>query len=194
MDFEELREQSALEDDILSENEKSHLLRAIKSVVASAGIAVVIFLIVTMIYRPAVTKGGSMEPTLLDEDRCMIQVLNYTPRRGDIVVTENPQYSDKYIVKRIIAIEGDILDIDADTGDVLINGKIIDEPYIKEQTISAGNIEYPVLVPDGMVFLMGDNRNNSTDSRQEDTGMIKYENIVGKLVFRFYPFDRITWL
>ncbi len=194
MDFEEIRDEYAADDDIISDEDKLTLVGVIRYLVLYVAIAALIFSVLTMLFRPAVTQGSSMEPTLLEGDQCLIMIFNYTPKRGDIAVMENPQIDGKYIVKRIIALAGDVLDIDPVTGAVIINGVLQEESYIKESTNTIYDSEFPLEIPEGTVFVMGDNRNNSIDSRTIASGPIQESALVGKVVFRFHPYDRISLL
>ena len=129
-----------------------------------------------------------MLPTLQDKERLVVTKLFYEPDREDIVVVKSRELG-KFIIKRVIAIPGDELDIRPQTGQVFLNGKELNEPYILERLHSGGHIhDYPITVPEDYVFVMGDNRNNSHDSRS--LGLIRYEDVVGKASFRIMPFSR----
>ena len=104
------------------------------------------------------------------------------------------EFLEEPIVKRVIATEGQTVDIDFDTGEVSVDSKVLDEPYISTPTQRDEGVSFPVTVPEGMAFVMGDNRMNSTDSRSEKIGMIDTRYILGKAVFRIYPFDRIGFI
>ena len=121
----------------------------------------------------------------------MVSNLAYTPERGDVVVLRKEGfYRDQPIVKRIIATGGDTVDIDPVTGDVIVNGETLDEPYINEMidTIEhMGDLTYPQTVPEGCVFVMGDNRNASTDSRDSRLGMVDERYILGHVLSVVFP-------
>jgi len=108
-----------------------------------------------------------------------------------VVVVDSYINYGKPLVKRVIAKGGDTVDIDVEQGLVYVNGEALDEPYVPEGTLSTGNVEFPLTVPEGTLFLMGDNRQHSTDSRSSDVGFIDERDILGKVVLRIYPFNKI---
>ena len=130
--------------------------------------------------------GDSMLNTLHDNDIVVMSNLMYTPKYGDIVIIETDVFN-KPLVKRVIATEGQTIDIDFTTGDVMIDGKIIMEDYIRQPTRRQLDFVGPVTVPAGSVFVMGDNRNESDDSRDADIGMIDTRNVLGKVLFLIIP-------
>ncbi len=151
---------------------------------------VLVLLMMTFFFRQVTVKGPSMNDTLKDQDRLIISCFLYTPQPGDVVVISHGEsYSDP-IIKRVIATAGQSLSIDYTTGEVRVDGVLIDEPYIKGRTVLLSNpLEIPEVIPEGYVFVMGDNRENSLDSRSTKIGLIPVENIMGKAVLRLYPFD-----
>ncbi len=140
----------------------------------------------TFLFRNASVIGDSMVPTLQDGDRLVLldRVSDY--RYGDIVVID--RYVDKPLIKRIIAVEGDRLDIC--DGRVYVNGNMLTEPYIQGETVLR-DFEGPTTVPEGKVFVMGDNRSVSLDSRSVSVGFISKKDIVGKAFFRIWPWRDI---
>lgn len=152
----------------------------------------VMLLIFTFIARPATVDGESMLPTLRNGERLVISNLFYKPAPGDIVVLcgEADREEGRNLIKRIIAVGGQTIDIDFETGEVTVDGEVLDEPYILERTHLDEGTEFPLTVPEGEVFVMGDNRNASRDSRSLSVGTVKEEYIVGRVLFRFFPFDR----
>ena len=121
----------------------------------------------------------------------VVQSTFYNPQRGDVVVVDSFINYGKPLVKRVIAKGGDTVDINVEQGLVYVNGEALDEPYVPEGTLSTGNMEFPLTVPEGTLFLMGDNRQHSTDSRSSDVGFIDERDILGKVVLRIYPFNKI---
>lgn len=151
---------------------------------------VVFFILFTFVFSFSTVKETSMLPTLFDNDKVIIWELMYNPKFQDVVVVTQPNHRNHMLVKRVIATEGQTLDIDPISHKVLIDGKEISEPYIYEPTIMRGNMEYPLTVPKGKVFVMGDNRNDSLDSRSKDIGFVDEQYIRGRVVFRLFPFKR----
>ncbi len=158
--------------------------------------ASVILILFTFVIRPTVVEGPSMEDTLIAKDYLLVTDLAYTPTQGDIVVVHNVGlylYNDP-IVKRVIATGGQTVDIDFSTWTVTVDGEALDEPYMKltSDYLRTSDWDFPITVPEGYIFVMGDNRNHSADSRSKDIGMIDTRCVVGKAVMRVLPFDRFT--
>lgn len=150
---------------------------------------VIIFVVFTFICRPTSVVGGSMEPTLHNGD-WLITTRQSDYKRGDIVIITQPNVHNEPLVKRVIATEGQTIDINFASGQVMVNGKEIDEPYIKELTHNSYDVKFPLVVEKGKVFVMGDNRNHSSDSRDSGVGQIDVRYILGKAKFRLLPFGK----
>lgn len=157
--------------------------------------AVLIFFVVifTFFVRLIGVDGTSMYPTLQDRSIMLVSNLGYTPEKGDIVVLRKEGfYSDQPIVKRVIATGGDTIDIDPVTGDVIVNGEVLDEPYILEKINTLermGDLTYPQTVPEGCIYVLGDNRNGSTDSRWSSLGMVDERYVLGHVLSVVFPFS-----
>lgn len=149
-----------------------------------AVVAVVILL--TFCFRLIDVDGRSMEPTLINTDKVIVTNLFYTPNNGDVVVISHGEKYDKPLIKRVIATEGQTLDIDFENYKIYVDGVLIDEPYIQGETIE-GNADIPDVVPEGKVFVLGDNRPVSLDSRSREVGLIDEESIIGKAQFVIIP-------
>lgn len=156
--------------------------------------AIVICSFVTMFIMFFTVSGDSMLPTLNNGDRLFVSKFMYTPKKGDIVTINTMDSLDKNIIKRIIATSGDSFEINYDTHEIYVNGKLLYEPYIYEPTALRGDWKIPVIIPNGYVVVMGDNRNHSFDSRFKDVGLIKISQLYGKAFMVFWPFDRIRTL
>lgn len=158
--------------------------------------ASVIMILFSFFVHPTVVEGESMENTLLGGDYLLVSDIAYTPQAGDIVVVHNVglRHYNKPIVKRVIATAGQTVDIDFSTWTLTVDGVVIDEPYIKlttDQQITS-DWTYPMQIPEGHIFVMGDNRNHSADSRCRDIGLIDERCVVGKAFVRVFPLSRFT--
>lgn len=151
------------------------------------GAIIVVFLIFAFVFRVLGVDGDSMVPTLNDGDWVAISGITTNVERGDIVVVTQPWERNVPIIKRVIAVGGDTVDIDFENGRVYVNGTEIYEPYINEPTMVSYDVEFPVTVDEGKVFVMGDNRNISLDSRSSKIGFIDENYILGKALVRLYP-------
>lgn len=190
MDFEELREAEAAHEDVLKPGERRSLLRWILFFLVTVTVTLLLLVGVTFFLRPTLTHGYSMDPTLTHGDRGLAWVWNYTPAYGDVVVIQDTHVDDKYIVKRVIGLPGDVIDIDYAAGVVYRNGQPLEEPYASTPTTFRGDMPLPLTVPENRVFVLGDNRNNSTDSRTRYVGLIDQQRLMGRMVWRFYPWDK----
>lgn len=133
-------------------------------------------------------KGTSMYPTLNNQDKMLVSDVFYRPKAGDIVVFKKDQYDpDKALVKRVIATEGQEINIDFDKGIVYVDGEPLEEDYINELTTTKLDFIGPQTVPEGCVFVMGDNRNMSIDSRKSEIGMVDNRLIIGKVYCVIFP-------
>ena len=167
-------------------------------VVITAVISVVI--IFTLFFRVATIDGPSMKETLHHGDKVIITNFAYTPKNGDIVVIsrnynnsiEDVNASQMPIIKRVIATEGQTVDINFEKGIVYVDGKALDEPYTSSPTTRQFDVEFPITVSPGCIFVLGDNRNDSLDSRDSSIGldgMIDERYVLGKAIYRIFPFD-----
>ena len=159
----------------------------IQSLISALLICVLVFVFVLRIMD---VKGSSMVPTLHNGDRVLVSGLFYEPARGDIVVFKKDGYDDnKALVKRVIAVAGDVVNIDFERGIVYVNGDAVEEDYIDVLTTTKLDFIGPQTVPDSCLFVMGDNRNASTDSRDKRIGMVDKRLVIGKVLLVVYPFE-----
>ena len=164
---------------------------------ALVGVVLAVVLLFTFAVRVVLVSGPSMRETLQDQD-CLL-VLNAPLcggfETGDIVIIQRDDFRDgEPIVKRIVATEGQTVDIDFDAGTVYVDGQLLEETYIREPTHLEEGLEFPVTVPVGCVFVLGDNRGHSIDSRFQSVGMVDQRNILGKVVFNIYPFSNLGFV
>lgn len=148
---------------------------------------VIIFVIFTFGFRLVGVNGTSMNPTLQHGDWLTVNAVPTKVEKGDIVVITQPNYLNEPIIKRVIAKGGDTVDIDFIEHTVKVNDLVLYEPYIAEPTANMGDYVYPMTVPEGCVFVMGDNRNDSLDSRFKSIGFIDERYILGKVGIRLFP-------
>jgi len=134
----------------------------------------------------------SMTPTLVEGDRMIVQHMFYTPERGDVVIFSRQGLRDGVaMVKRVIAVGGDVIYIDVEAGRVYVNDAPLDEPYIYEAMWWTGDMIYPYTVAEGRVFLVGDNRNRSLDSRSTEVGTVDEREILGRVIAVVFPLNRM---
>lgn len=172
-------------------NLKVELWEWMEAVVVSFVILIFIF---AFFFRIVGISGSSMETTLMNENKVIVMSMFYTPAAGDVVVINQPNEFGKPIIKRIIAMENQTVDINFETGDVYVDDQKLEEPYISSPTTVSEGVDFPVTVPEGKVFVMGDNRQDSLDSRSEKIGMIDTRYILGKAVLRIFPLDSIGFI
>ena len=189
------REQSFVEYPSLEEMEqeiarlkyKKSYGGALRSTVYSLAVVAAIAILVATLWMPVLQiTGASMEPTL-EDGQFVVALKNDEFEAGDITAF---YYNNKILIKRVIAHQGDWVNIDVD-GNVFVNGVLLEESYIKEKAMGECNIELPYQVPDGKVFVMGDDRAISLDSRTTAVGCISKEQILGQVVFRCWPLNTV---
>ena len=149
-----------------------------------------VVLLFSLCFRVVVVSGPSMNDTLVDGDWLLLAgtIFYGNPQYGDVIVASKDSFDDgKPIIKRVIALEGQTVDIDFAQGIVYVDGEALVEPYISTPTIVDEGMEFPLVVSEGCVFVMGDNRMNSKDSRSTQIGLIDKREILGKAIFLFIP-------
>ncbi len=173
------------------QNEEKTLGRGIyewvQALVCSVLAAVLLF---TFAARVVGVSGGSMRNTLQNGDMLLVvnSLLCGDYKRGDIVIAAKSTFENgEPIVKRVIAVEGETVDIDFNAGIVYVDGEALNEPYIREATHLAEGTSFPLTVPEGCVFIMGDNRNDSRDSREPDLGAVDTRCLIGRAVALLVP-------
>jgi len=176
-----------LEVELKREKYKRRYNTVLRSTIYTLITVAAIAILVATLWLPVLqVYGSSMTPTLQDGEIIFtVKTSKFEP--GDVVAF---YYNNKILVKRVIASSGQWLDIDKD-GTVYINEKELDEPYVTDKTLGDCDIDLPYQVPDGRIFVMGDHRSTSIDSRTKAIGCVAQEQIVGKIVFRIWPLNRM---
>lgn len=169
------------------QSNKQNLISCLHDIVALVAGAILLF---SLCFRVVVVSGPSMKNTLLDGDVLLLlsNVFYTQPKQGDIIVASKDSYDNGTpIIKRVIAVEGQTVDIDFEQGVVYVDGTALVEPYIRSATTRDEGVVFPITVSEGCVFVLGDNRGNSMDSRSYEIGLIDRREILGKAIFLAIP-------
>ena len=187
---EETAEQEALSP---AERSRRELYDWIESLMVALIFCVILF---SFILRLINVSGPSMNPTLYEGNKMLVSDLFYKPKAGDVVVFKNvdDNNEEKALVKRVIATEGQEVNIDFEHGIVYVDGEPLEEDYAAEPIHNKLDFIGPKTVPEGCVFVLGDNRNSSRDSRARSIGMVDERLIIGRVYAVLYPIDAIKWV
>ncbi len=172
----------------MSENKKNTAWQDFYELLESFAVAIVlVVLIFTLLFRIFVVKGPSMNSTLIDGDRIVVSNLFFEPATGDVIVFSGKYNNGEVLVKRVIGTEGDVVDV-SEEGTVLLNGQPLNEPYLDAHQVTLQQTtQLPYTVQQDELFVMGDNRIYSLDSRSTDIGVAKTNKVLGKVIFRLFP-------
>ena len=169
---------------------KKEFHRTLRHVIGVLLVAAAVSVLLATVYFPILRVSGvSMEPTLEDGQIIVLEKSGKF-KTGDLI---GFYYQNKILLKRVIGSAGDYIDIDTD-GSVYVNDEKLDEPYLKDQALGECDINLPYQVPDGKIFVMGDHRSKSIDSRSKLVGCVSDEQVVGRVVFRIWPLKSIGFL
>ena len=179
-----------LKSELKKEKYKRRYKRLLRSTVnALIVVAAIAALIATLLLPVLQIAGTSMEPTLKDGDIvALVKTDNF--ETGDLCAF---YFSNKILIKRVIATPGDYLWIDPD-GTVHLNGEVLDEPYVSKKALGECDVDFPYQVPENAYFMMGDHRETSIDSRSSTIGCIAEDQILGKILFKFWPLNEFDWM
>ena len=183
-EFNNVNEEPVSREDMEKRKNTLAYLRDLISMIAG------IMLLFSLCFRVVIVSGPSMKDTLHHGDLLIVlgDLFYNVPEIGDVVVVSKSTFDNgKPIIKRVIAQEGQTVDIDFDSGIVFVDGRALSEPYCLTPTNLYEGVDFPITVPDGCVFVMGDNRNESKDSRSSDIGMVDTREIIGRAVFLLFP-------
>ncbi len=167
---------------MIMNNKKFESIYDFVSIIVSALMAVAV--IFTFFFKISMVVGESMENTLYNGDQVIISAINKEPQYGDVVVVSQPNAYGKVLIKRVIAVGGQKVSFDSATGKTLVDDMPINEPYIKEEMDFSYSMQSQYVVPEGYLFVMGDNRNNSSDSRDNYIGLIDERYVVGTVLYK----------
>lgn len=173
----------AMEAELKRIKYRKRYMRVIRSTLYTLVTVAAVAALIATLWMPVLQiHGNSMSPTMVDGD-VLVSVKGSSYKSGDVIAF---YYNNKILVKRVIALPGDWVDID-ESGNVFVNGTMLDEPYISNKAFGECDLELPYQVPAAKLFVLGDQRSVSTDSRNSAIGCVEEEQIVGKIVFRVWP-------
>lgn len=177
-----------LDEELKRLGEKKSKGKLIVRIAAALLLVAAAAVLVAVLWLPVLqVVGDSMAPTLADGEVVITVKSGSSPARGDVIAF---YYNDRILIKRVIGIPGDEISINAD-GDVYINGEAYDEPYLTEKSAGLTDVSFPLTVEPGVCFVLGDNREISMDSRLGELGTIRFERIIGKVILRVLPLQKI---
>lgn len=181
--FKKIPTSEQLENELIRVRYKERYRKVLKNTIYSLLVVAAVSVLIATLFLPVLEiYGNSMNPTLENKD-IVVSVKSSELKQGDICCL---YYNNHILVKRVIGVAGDEIVMD-DDGNVYVNGVLLDEPYLQEKALGECDIEFPFTVPEQSVFVLGDNRGTSVDSRNSLIGCIAIEEIVGKIIFRVWP-------
>lgn len=176
-----------LEQELEREKYKNRFLRTLRNTVFTLVTVSAIAVLVATIWMPVLQIYGNSMTPMLSDGEIVLSLKTSSISKGEVIAF---YYNNKILIKRVIGVSGDWIRI-TENGDVYINDKYLDEPYISDKALGDSNIEYPYQVPEGKVFVMGDHRSVSIDSRNTSVGCVSEDQVVGRLLLKLWPFKDI---
>lgn len=176
-----------LEKELEREKYKSRFLRTLRNTIFTLITVSAVAVLVATIWMPVLQIYGNSMTPMLSDGEIVLSMKTSDISKGEVVAF---YYNNKILIKRVIGVAGDWITV-TDEGDVYVNDKLLDEPYISEKALGDSDIEYPYQVPEGKFFVMGDHRSVSIDSRNTSVGCISQDQVVGRLLFKLWPMKEI---
>lgn len=179
-----------IEQELTRLRTKSRFRRALRGTIGSLLIVAAVAVLAAVLFLPVLrVTGTSMEPNVMDGD-ILLGVKSGEYATGQVCCF---YYNNKVLLKRVVAVAGDTVDVDA-TGFVYVNGKRLSEPYLIEHDLGVSDVTFPLQVPEGQLFMLGDHRSTSVDSRSSVMGCIDVESVVGRMFLRIWPLTNFGWV
>ena len=178
---------SALEEEIKREKYKSKYTKILKSTIYALIIIASISALIGTLIMPVLEVNNTTMKPLLENNEIVLSLKTKKLKQGDIIAFYQ---GNKILIKRVVAVPGNYISIDEE-GNIYVDGEVLNEPYVTNKQKGETNIEFPYQVPESEYFVLSDERDKTNDSRNEDIGLIKKDNVIGKVIFRVWPFKKI---
>ncbi len=178
---------SILEEEIKREKYKSKYTKILRSTIYALIIIASISALIGTLIMPVLEVNNTTMKPLLENNEIVLALKTKKLKKGDIIAFYQ---GNKILIKRVVAVPGNYISIDEE-GNVYVDGEVLDEPYVTNKQKGETNIEFPYQVPESEYFVLSDERDKTTDSRNEDIGLIKKDNVIGKVIFRVWPFKKL---
>lgn len=178
---------SVLEEEIKREKYKSKYTKILKSTIYALIIITSISALIGTLIMPVLEVNNTTMKPLLENNEIVLSLKTKKLKQGDIIAFYQ---GNKILIKRVVAVPGNYISIDEE-GNVYVDGEVLNEPYVTNKQKGETNIEFPYQVPESEYFVLSDERDKTTDSRNEDIGLIKKDNVIGKVIFRVWPFKKL---
>lgn len=178
---------SVLEEEIKREKYKSKYTKILRSTIYALIIIASISALIGTLIMPVLEVNNTTMKPLLENNEIVLSLKTKKLKKGDIIAFYQ---GNKILIKRVVAVPGNYISIDEE-GNVYVDGEVLEEPYVTNKQKGETNIEFPYQVPESEYFVLSDERDKTTDSRNEDIGLIKKDNVIGKVIFRVWPFKKL---